>query len=133
MRIYPNRRRLSPDDPGPILDFLDRLRPIPMFSKKLDYFREHEEFDSEGPTSICEIKIHLVGIEGDHDVERFRKQATDWNGALASIADEITSLLKEAMDWQKEFGLASGEMDLTYSEFRSISPHASAMPPPCGP
>ncbi len=123
MRFYPDHPRLSPNAPGPLLNFLGRLRPIPVFSKKLDYFREHEEFDPERPTSICEIKIHLVGIEGDHDVEMFRKRATDWNGALASIVDEITSLLKEAMDWQNEFGLASGNEDRTYIDFRSISPH----------
>lgn len=123
MRFSFSHPRLSPDTPGPLLDFLGRLRPIPVFSKKMDYFREQEEFDPERPTHICEIEIHLIGIEGDHDIDRFRKRATDWNGALASIADEVTSLLKEAMDWQNEFGLASGDMDQTYSEYRSISPH----------
>lgn len=123
IRFNPNHPRLSPDATGALLDFLERLRPIPVFSIKPDYYREAEEYDPEIPTSICVIKIHLVGIESDFDVERFRKRATDWSGALASIADEITSLLKEAMDWQKEFGMASGEMDYTYSEFRSINPH----------
>ena len=115
--------RLSPDQPGALRDFLNRLRPIPVFSIKSPSLRERGEADVERPTSYWDIDIHLLGIEYDDNIDQFRKRATDWEGALASIADDITSLLREAMDWQREFGLASDTEDRTYVDLRSISPH----------
>lgn len=115
--------RLSADQPGALRDFLNRLRPIPVFSIKPPYLRENGDTDVESPTSYWDIKIHLLGIENDDHIEQFRRRATDWESALASIADDITTLLSEAMDWQREFGLASDTEDRTYIELRSISPH----------
>ena len=46
----------------------------------------------------------------------------DWEGALAVMADDITTRLMEAMDWQNEFGLATADQDHTYVDYPSVSP-----------
>ena len=123
MHVSSDYPRLSTDQPGALRDFLNRLRPIPVFSIKPRYSRENGDADVESPTSYWDINIHLLGIEYNQNIDQFRKRATDWEGALISIAEDITGLLKEAMDWQNEFGLASDTEDRTYIELRSISPH----------
>ena len=42
---------------------------------------------------------------------------------MAVIADELTMRLCEALDWFREFGLASQDYDNSHIEYRSISPH----------
>ena len=65
----------------------------------------------------CNIKIHLVGFVHDYDIDRFREGALDWEGALAVMADDITTRLREAMDWQNEFDLATADEDHTHEQF----------------
>ena len=119
--------RLSPDAPFATRIFLNRLRPIPVFKARRDYFleefQENQNPDPEDPKDWYEIEIELVGIEGDHDVQSFRDEAGDWEGTLAVTAHDLTTRLREAMDWLCEFGLASQDSDISHIEYRSISPH----------
>lgn len=122
--IYPTHPQLGTEETFAIRIFLDRLRPIPIFSKAMRFPYEGQERtpDPDRPTDWCEIKIHLVGIEHDYDIDRFSKGALDWEGALAVMADDITTRLREAMDWQNEFGLATADQDHTYVDYPSVSP-----------
>ena len=103
--------------------FLNRLRPIPVFKTKLEYFMVGVNRDPKNPNHWCEIDIELVGIRNDYEITRFREQAEDWEGTLAVIADDLTTYLREAMDWFCEFDLADQDIDNTHIEYRSISPH----------
>ena len=103
--------------------FLDRLRPIPIFSGKLNFFRPDSDPDPEHPSDWYETKIELVGIRGDYEVKEIRRRSDDWTGALAVMAESLTTRLCEAMDWYREFGLASSDVDNTHIVYRSISPH----------
>lgn len=122
-RSYPYYPKLSATANLAKRDFLQRLRPIPVFSVKPDYYRDRGETDPERPSSYCEIKIHLIGIEANHDIETFRKASKDWGAAIATMAEEITTLLHDAMDWLAALDLAAPEHDITHLELRSISPH----------
>ena len=103
--------------------FLDRLRPVPVFTVKPDYSRREGKRDPERPSDWYEINMELIGIRGDYEIKEFRKRAEDWKNALAVMADDLTTRLGEAMDWFGEFGLASQDGDTTHIEYRSISPH----------
>ena len=108
---------------------MNSLRPIPIFKVEPAYLRypQDPEYsqdpDPERPGDWCEIKIDLVGIKYDGQVDGFRERADDWEGALAAMADDLTTLLHEAMDWLLEFDLATPDRDNTYIQFPSISPH----------
>ncbi len=123
IRTFSSYPPLNTEDAFAKSDFLNRLKPIPVFTVKPGYSRDQGEHDHERPSSFCDIKIDLVGIEGDYDIDRLKNSATDWEGALATMAEEITTLLHEAMDWQRAFGLASAETDMTYIAQPSVSPH----------
>lgn len=114
---------LSPDRKGDIRNFLYRLKPIPIFTKKLSYQNNKNQL-AEKPTDICGIELDLVGIDGNYHIESFQNNSTDWDGTLALIANDITTYLNEAMDWMQEFNLASGSFDQTYIDYRSIKPHS---------
>lgn len=121
---YPAFPRLGSNTPFASRSFLNRLRPIPMFKVKRRFLAHEGDPHPERPSDWCEITIELVGIEADHAIRRFQERAEDWEGFLASTADDLTTRLKEAMDWFSEFGLASSEHDITYVQYRSISPHS---------
>lgn len=123
LRTFPNRPCLRPDNTFAIRIFLGRLSPIPVFKVQHRFFNEQPDPEPERPRDWCRIDIELVGIEGDHDIDLFRERAEDWEGALAVMADDITTRLKEALDWLQEFEIASPADDLTHIEYRSISPH----------
>lgn len=99
------------------------LRPVPVFQ-----FRESgtsgtaEEYDSN-PSQWYALDLRLEGIDHRSEITEIQQSAADWNGTLAVMAEELTGLLNEAMDWLREFGLATDEFDLTYIHYRSISPH----------
>lgn len=122
--IYPTHPKLGPEEKFAIRIFLDRLRPIPIFSKamRFPYEGEVRTPDPARPTDWCDIKIHLVGIEHDYEIDRFRERALDWEGALAVMANDITSRLVEAMDWLNEFGMATADRDYSYFDYPSVSP-----------
>lgn len=123
--IYLAHPKLGPEELFANRIFLDRLRPIPIFSKAMHFSYEGELHtpDPTRPTDWCRIKIHLIGIEHDHEIDRFRERALDWDGALAVMAGDITTLLMEAMDWLNEFGLATVDRDHTYFDYPSVSLH----------
>src|SRR3546814_13595904 len=50
-------------------------------------------------------------------------EAVDWQGALVSLADDITTRLSEALSWLSTFGKVTEARDLTIYDYRSISPH----------
>lgn len=120
---YPSLPHLGPDNLFAIRIFLECLRPIPVFKAKRSYFDKERDPKPDHPPDWCEIDIELVGIEHDHDIEQFRRSAKDWDGTLAVMAEDITTRLKEAMEWFQEFALASSDEDPTYIQYRSISPH----------
>lgn len=120
---FPTHPCLGPDNSFAIRTFLERLRPIPVFKVKHSYSGEQRDPKPESPREWCETEIELVGIEGDYDIDEFRRHAADWEGALVVMADDITTRLKEALDWLQEFDLASPDEDPTHIEYRSISPH----------
>lgn len=105
-------------------EFLKRLRPIPIFKPKIHFFRELREPDPERPADWCDISLELVGVEHAYHIDRYREKAIDWAATLATIAEDLTTLLAEAMDWLQEFGLASAEEDRTHIEYRSVSEHS---------
>ena len=124
--------RLAPDAVFAKQVFLTRLRPLPVFKIKEDSIAHILEQasntprvpDRDCPADWCEIDIELIGIQSESEnVERFQENAEDWEGALASMADDLTTRLCEAMDWLREFDLAAPDWDLTYSRYPSISPH----------
>ena len=116
--------RLAPDAVFATRIFLNRLRPIPIF--ELDYFQDKQDPNPECPSDLCEIDIKLVGIEGDYDLHWFRESAEDWEGALAAIADDLTTRLREAMDWLREFDRATQDADITHIAYPSISDHGQS-------
>jgi len=121
-RPYPQTPVLSADAQWPMQDFLTRLRPIPLFSVKPDYYRRNEKADPDKPSSWCEIDTKLVGFKDNYEVERFKDKAADWDGAQAAMAENITTLLHEAMEWQAILGMASDDFDYTYVHHPSIFP-----------
>ena len=123
LHTFPSYPRLSPHSTGAIRVFLQRLRPIPVFKVKHPFVGERSDSEPERPSRWCDIEIALVGIEGDYEIDGFRKRALDWEGALAAMADDLTTRLKEALDWLEELELASPDEDSTHIEYRSISPH----------
>ena len=120
---------LTPDATFALRIFLNRLRPIPVFKVKSDFFRDEFTPCPDRPIDWCEIDIELVGDKGNYVVQRFKERVEDWDGTLAVIADELTMRLCEAMDWFREFGLASQDDDNTHNEYRSISPHEQSKHP----
>ena len=113
--------QLAPGETFAIQNFLNRLRPVPIFRK--DVFKDRRNPNPNLPKDWCEIKIELFGIECESDIEELRNYAGDWDGTVAIIADDLTTRLREAMDWFREFGLAGWDDDNTFLEYRSISPH----------
>ena len=121
--------RLAPGAVSAKQIFLNRLRPLPIFKIKDDFpavFERLQDKPKDPNRSVdwCDIEVELVGIRGrSEDVKRFRDRAENWEKVLASMAEELTSLLLEAMDWLREFDLAASDRDLSYSRYPSISPH----------
>ena len=122
--------RLAPDAVFAKQVFLNHLRPLPIFRVQPEWFGDRPEWlggeqqSPDRPADWCEIEIELIGIQSkSEDVKRFRENAEDWEGALASMADELTIRLREAMGWLGEFGLAAPGRDQTYSRYPSISSH----------
>ncbi len=116
-RILPS---IPDETPGTLRDFIHRLRPIPVFKQQYSYFSEFDNINSNSPTSLCNIDIKLSGLDGMDEIHYYEKRVQDWDGVLSSLADELTSLLKEAMDWLCEFELASEEDDPTNLHLKSI-------------
>ena len=81
-----------------------------------------KRYDSN-PSQWYTLDLALEGIDHKSGITEIKQAAADWNGALATMAGELTSLLKEAMDWFNEFGKANSHYDLTHIHYRSISPH----------
>ncbi len=119
--FYSTHTRLAPGKTFAVQNFLDRLRPMPIF--KQVYSQDRQYSDPIRPRNWYEMKIDLFGIDDESDIEQLRKYASDWDGTLAAIADDLTSRLCEAMDWLREFGLASLDADNTDFDYPSISPH----------
>ena len=117
------RVRLAPGAAYATRCFLNSLRPIPIFTVMPEYLRYPRDPDPERPSDWCEIDIDLIGIEYDDHMESFRERSEDWEGSLAAMADELTTRLREAMDWLREFDLATADRDNTYIKYPSISPH----------
>jgi hypothetical protein len=120
-RRYIRHTGLKCDAGFSIRTFLNCLKPIPVFEGVSAFLRDRADRDPGRPRDWCRIKIELVGIEGKHDIKRLREGNTDWIGALAYCADDLTSLLKEAMDWLHEFDLASPDRDDTHILYPSIN------------
>ena len=115
--------RLAPEAVHAKKCFLNCLRPIPIFKIRPEYFLPSKDPDPNCPSDWSEITVKLVGINHASEVDDFREKAEDWEGALADMAHELTTRLREAMDWFCDLGLAAPDADKTYIEFRSISPH----------
>ena len=121
--------RLAPDAVFAKQVFLKRLRPLPVFKadqgfKAIFGDLRNEPKDPKRPSDRYRTEIELLGIQHrSEDVKRFRERAENWEKFLASIADELTALLLEAMDWFREFDKAATDWDITYYEYPSISPH----------
>ena len=99
------------------------LRPVAVFQmQELGFLETKEEYDSD-PSRWYTLDLGLEGIDHKSEITEIKQAAADWRGALATMADELTSLLKEAMDWFNEFGKAKADYDLTHIHYRSIRPH----------
>ena len=128
--------RLAPDAVFAKQVFLRCLRPLPVFNANQDLKAifenpRDEPKDPKCPSNRYRIEIELLGIQHrPEDVKRFRERAENWKKILASMADELTALLLEAMDWFREFDKAAPDRDITYSEYPSISPHEQNRSPP---
>ena len=119
--IHSTHTRLAPGNTFAIQNFLNRLRPIPILEQ--DILRHRQNPDPIRPRDWCEIKIELIGIEFESDIRQLRRNASDWDGVVAVISNDLTTRLREAMDWFREFGLANWDDDTTHLIYRSISPH----------
>lgn len=116
---------LAPSDHQALQAFLDRLEPIPVFKASLRWREETRASpDPSLATSYCDISIHLLGIEHMHDLDSLKRNASDWDGALAVLADDLTTLLASAMSWKEAFDKAAPMVDDTYIDYRSVSDHA---------
>ena len=105
------------------ITLLHWLRPVPVFQMREPGFPgTNEEYDRD-PSHWYTLDLALEGIDRKPAIAAVKRAAADWNGALATMADELTNLLKEAMDWFSEFETADTNHDLTYIHYRSISPH----------
>lgn len=116
--------KVGPDEPFGNSVLLERLRPIPIFALRQRFADMHSSSpDPNKPSDWYAIEVELVGIRHAHDLERFQEASADWRRALATLADGITTRLVEALEWFKEFGLASAVDDPGHWAFRSISAH----------
>ncbi|MBF0620366.1 MAG: SIR2 family protein [Magnetococcales bacterium] len=102
--------------------FLEKLRPIPIFTKKIQW-EEQPEKDINRPSDWYAVNIQLVGIKYRHDIKKLKEKADRWEDVLAILVYDLTYLLVEAFDWLQEFGLVSPEDGLSAYECRSISSH----------
>ena len=99
------------------------LRPVSVFQmRELGSLGTKEGYDSD-PSQWYTLDLGLEGIDHKSEINEVKQAAVDWEGALAVMADELTGLLREAMDWFNEFGKANHHYDLTHIHYRSISPH----------
>ena len=99
------------------------LRPVPVFQMQEPGFLGTKKDYENDPSQWYTLDLAFEGIDHKSEIAEIKQAAADWNGALGAIADELTSLLKEAMDWFNEFGKANPHYDLTHIHYRSISPH----------
>src|SRR3546814_4893271 len=79
--------------------------------------------DPDEPLDWYEVELELLGIRDKYSLERMQTEAVDWQGALVSLADDITTRLSEALSWLSTFGKVTEARDLTIYDYRSISPH----------
>ena len=99
------------------------LRPVPVFQmQESEFLGAKKEYDKD-PNQWYMLDMVLEGIDHKNEIMEIKQGAADWNGALRTMADELTSLLKEAMDWFSDFGRADSHHDPTHIHYRSISPH----------
>ena len=99
------------------------LRPVPVFQVREPGFIGTNNKYRDDPSQWYKMDLALEGINHKGDIAEIKQAASDWKGALAAMADELTGLLKEAMDWFKEFRQADAHYDLTHIHYRSFSPH----------
>ena len=121
---YGDLGRVSSTVPLSTLTFLNRVRPIPVFKMKQDYFRDEGTPNPERPRDWYEIEMELIGIKDDHEFIDYQERAEDWTKSLAMMADDLTTRLNEAMVWFREFGMANEDFDPTHFSYPSVSPHA---------
>src|SRR3546814_9934581 len=72
---------------------------------------------------ISDWSSDLCSSDLKYSLERMQTEAVDWQGALVSLADDITTRLSEALSWLSTFGKVTEARDLTIYDYRSISPH----------
>ena len=99
------------------------LRPVPVFQMREPGFLGTEEGYDSNPSQWYTLDLGLEGIGHKSEITEIKQSAADWEGALAAMADDLTCLLREAMDWFNEFGKVNPHYDLTHIHYRSISPH----------
>ena len=99
------------------------LRPVPVFQMREPGFAETDGQHREDPARWYTTGLGLEGIPHKSEIAEIKEAAVDWVGALANIAEALTGLLGEAVDWLGEFGAANEYEDLTHIHYRSISPH----------
>lgn len=114
---------LAPDDQFSLRHFLNQLQPVPVIGFKSGRFPFEQSPCSDQPSNWYEIEIELIGIRYRDEIDDIRKNTADWESVLTAIADDLTNLLLESMDWWCEFGRANSNQDCTHHRYRSISPH----------
>ena len=120
---YGHLVRVSSSVPLSTLTFLNRVRPIPVFKVKLDYFRDEGNPNPECPSDWYLIEMELVGNKDVREFIEYQKQAEDWTESLAMMADDLTTRLNEAMVWFHEFSMANEDVDTTHFHYPSVSQH----------
>lgn len=116
------------------LRLIDLLTPVPVLSSNNrsleaellraagedDDAAEHEEPKVLSLRELVRIEVEfLAGSWTDSIVDQL-KNDNEW---LSQLSDELTTLLKQALDWYAVFDRANEDEDSSYIDFPSVSDH----------
>ena len=120
--LYNWLRRFEKDGLTPILrmELRELLKPCVIL---LEPFRWGEE--TAEPKSIKDLVEWDIVLSSDHVHSALRDQANKpgWQAALPNLLQDVTALLRDALDLMRELGGAEDKSDLSYIDQPSIGEH----------
>ena len=118
-------RRFKMDSFTPILrmELRELLKPCVILREPFHW--DKESADPREPKSIKDIVRWDLVLSSDHTHSALRDQANkqDWQAVLPDMLQDVTALLRDALDLMLELGGADGKSDSSYINQPSISEH----------
>ena len=120
--LYDWLRRFEQDGLTPILrmELRELLKPCVILREPFRWGEEKVE-----PKSIKDLVDWDLVLSSDHVHSALRDQANkpDWQAALPDLLQDVTVLLRDALDLMRELGGAEDKSDLSYLHQPSIREH----------